>query len=245
MQTYLFIGGGLLILIVGLLAVSNVRLIHTIYLITQTSPYTQTGTGAGNILIVGDSTGYGTGVTNPKDSIAGRIGADFPHYRIDNQSHNGDTIAAAEARLGDITQTYDLILLQLGANDIIQKHTMTDIMSDVEALYEKLADHSDHIVMMSLGNIGAVPAFTGNTATAYTQQSVAYHTELEQFAKTRADFTYINLYEEPATDPFVQEPSIYIAADDVHPTAAGYAKWYDKLHPILTDIVSKKQAAQP
>lgn len=243
MQTYLVIGGGL-VLLVGILVVTNFRLIQTLYLITQTTPYTQSGTDAGNILIIGDSTGYGTGVKNPKDSIAGRIGSDFPKHRIENQSHNGDTIAAATNRIDEIDQSYELILLQLGANDIIQKRAIPDIVSDLAVLYEQIVVHTDQIVMMSLGDVGAVPAFTGDLAKTYSQQSAAYHTALAQFAAQRANFTYVNLYEDPATDPFVQEPAVYIAADGLHPSAAGYATWYTKLYPILTNILSGTRTTQ-
>lgn len=244
MQTYLVIGGGLAALLVSFLVVTNFRLIQTLYLITQTTPYTQLGTDTGNILIIGDSTGYGTGVKNPKDSIAGRIGSDYPKYRIENQSHNGDTIAAATDRIGEIDQSYELILLQLGANDILQKHSIDNIMSDLAVLYEKIAARADQIVMMSLGDVGAVPAFTGDLAKTYSQQSAAYHTALEQFAAQRANFTYVNLYEDPAADPFVQEPTVYIAADGLHPSADGYATWYAKLRPILTNILSGTRTSQ-
>jgi hypothetical protein len=64
----------------------------TLFLIARVTPYEQTGTGTGSIQFLGDSTGYGTGASSGKYSIARRVGADYPAYAIKNQSVNGRTI---------------------------------------------------------------------------------------------------------------------------------------------------------
>lgn len=210
------------------------RFVKTIFLIARVSPYEQAGTGAGRILVIGDSTGYGTGARRGADSVAGRMGADFPDYQIINASKNNDSLADAYERMSDtMTGQYDLILLQLGANDVIQQHDMSDITADVLKLYELLRPHTPHIVMVSAGNVGAAFAFEGQRAAELTELSRVYHAALAEFAEARADFTYVSLFDEPENDPFVAEPQVYLTMDGLHPSGAGYGLWYQKLAPVL------------
>lgn len=216
-----------------LVATEAGRFAKTIFLIARVTPYEQVGTGTGRILLVGDSTGYGTGATRGADSIAGLIGAEYSEFQIENRSKNGDTIGDALARVTDIEGQYDLIVVQLGGNDIIQERDLAQTLEDLNQLYERLQLHTRHLVMLSAGNVGAAFAFSGAKATALTAYSRTYHTALENFADSRPNFTYVNLFDEPADDPFVSEPKVYLAMDGLHPTSAGYALWYQKLASVV------------
>lgn len=212
---------------------TNVRFLHTLTLIAQTSPYEQAGEGAGRILVLGDSTGYGTGSTDPEQSIAGRLGADFPGYAIENRSVNGDTIADALVRARDVTGQYDLILLQLGGNDILQWRPVEQSVQDVQQLIELLSARADHLVMISAGDVGATTAFTGEQAEAYTEHTLAYHSALQALSERTEQFTYVSLYTPPADDPFIEQPGVYLARDGLHPSGAGYGVWYETLRPTV------------
>lgn len=239
MSWHWLIGVGVLVaVIVYTLQYTNVlRYAKSIILIAQTTPYEQTGTGVGKILVLGDSTGYGTGVTNAAESIAGRLGADFPQYTIINKSVNGDTIAAATERAKKLEGKYDLILLQLGANDVIQKNTVKAIVSDTEALRNILSRHTQQIVMMSSGNIGGAPAFTGTTAQEYLDFSRIFHATLEVYANAHTDFYYVHFFTEPDVDPFILKSDKYMAFDGLHPTGAGYGVWYETLYPVVEPLL--------
>jgi len=65
---------GLGILSVLLLATGWWRYVLTGYLIARVAPYEQPGGGAGSILFIGDSTGYGTGASRSDESVAGQLG---------------------------------------------------------------------------------------------------------------------------------------------------------------------------
>ena len=57
----------------------------------MTPPYEQKGSNTKSLLILGDSTGYGTGARCAKESIAGLMGATDPDIKITNISSNGRT----------------------------------------------------------------------------------------------------------------------------------------------------------
>ena len=102
----------------------TVRLIKTVVLIARVEPFERRLSAAPNILVLGDSTGYGTGATKAVDSIAGRIGAAFPKYSIINESKNGRNMEGLQEKVTQVSGTYELILLQIGGNDILQKRDL-------------------------------------------------------------------------------------------------------------------------
>ena len=116
---WVLVGIGLVITL--LFATGWGRYILTGYLIVRVTPYEQLGGGAGRILVIGDSTGYGTGAAHATDSIAGRLGTDYSAYAITNDSVNGRQIIGAAKVVAGLPDNdrYDLVLLQIGANDLI------------------------------------------------------------------------------------------------------------------------------
>jgi len=240
MHWYILLAGVVLMLIFSLYYTNALRYAKSLYLIAQITPYEQVGTSEKRILIIGDSTGYGTGARDQRETIAGRIGAEWPEFSITNKSVNGDTIASATDRVKNIDGQYDLILLQLGANDIIQKHPLADVLNDLEQLIAILTPHTKEIVMMSAGNVGGAPAFR-RVKEDYQYRSRQFHQALEEFAVTQPHFTYVHFYEDPAEDPFVLDPARYMALDGLHPTDAGYGLWYQTLAPVLKKILSAEE----
>jgi len=228
------------IAVIAYLVVDHGRFLKTIYLIARISPFEQAGTGAGSVLVIGDSTGYGTGATNKRATIAGRIGTDFTDYKITNWSVNGDTFADATKRVREqLLVEYDLILLQLGGNDILQKRSVVEIEKDARTLFELLDGHTDHIVLISSGNVGTAPAFSGEEAQMYTELTRDYHERMEQLAATHEQLTYVNLYQPPAEDPFSKQPDRYMAWDGLHPSDEGYGLWYASLAPVIKKHLTK------
>ncbi len=216
------------------------RLGATVLLIAKTQPYEQAGTSEGPyILIIGDSTGYGTGVTHKEHSVAGRLGTEYPNASIENQSINGQTIADAIKRFAPERQQYDLVLLQLGGNDILQKRSLEMVEEDVKALLKLLAGVTSEVVMISAGNVGAAPAFTGNEAATYETLSREYHAKLMTIMSENPRFTYISLFDEREVDPFVAEPNRYLASDGLHPSGEGYGLWYQKVAPAIQSALSR------
>ncbi len=229
----------LLLVIVGLLVVliwAGLKYGKVLVLILQTSPYTQDGNGQ-TLHVLGDSTGYGTGVRDAKDSIAGRIGQDYPSLRITNDSVNGRTIGELVPVVEKLSGRYDVILLQIGGNDVIQSRSASDVERELAAIFTKLKTHTDHVIMMSSGNVGGAAVFNETKATEMQQQTLLLR---EVFMKTSAahGVSYVDLYVEPEQDLFILEPERYLAMDGLHPSADGYGLWYEKLQPVVAGVLS-------
>jgi lysophospholipase L1-like esterase len=215
---------------------SNMRLLKTLYLIATVSPYEQVIPGASSILVLGDSTGYGTGAGKKEDSIAGRIGKDFPEHTIKNNSKNGRTIGELVPVVEKLTSQHELILLQIGGNDILQERDITIVEAELRQIIRLLGPHTSHVVMMSSGNVGGVAAFSGAEAEKFESLTRDFRTMFLTVA-SETGMTYVDMFLEPEVDIFIQEPKIYTSWDDLHPSSAGYGVWYQSVGPVLNELL--------
>lgn len=227
----ILIGVGIIVVV---LALTQLSLLKTLLLIAKVSPYEQKGTDGKSLLILGDSTGYGTGASESKYSIAGLIGSEYPTLTIINNSKNTRTIGELRSDIKNLEGTYDVILLQIGANDILQERPQDRVLEDLRVVLDALAPRTKKIVMISSSNVGGAARFKNDKKAAYFQeQSIDFGKAFLAFNAERPYFTYVDLYVAPEYDPFVLEPHIYTANDELHPTNAGYVIWYKTLKPVL------------
>lgn len=224
-----------------------VRLGKTLYLILRITPYEQTVTGSPVILVVGDSTGYGTGAEVGKDSIAGLIGSDYSAYSVVNRSKNGRTIGEAVEEMKKLPsdERYELIVLQMGSNDILQKRPLDVVRSDLSLLFAIALEHSDHVVMITCGNVGTASRFAGTKRALEYEQLTRLYREMVIPLAAESGVRYVDLFEEPGVDMFLREPKKYLSIDGLHPSSAGYAYWYERLQPALVSMLPRTPTTTP
>ena len=216
----------------------GMRTVYSLWLITQVEPYQQQVADAPTILVLGDSTAYGTGATQAADSIAGRIGAAYPSYSVRTQAKNGITVDSLQARIHDwvdFDTRYPLIVVQIGANDVRGDAAIASIISQVDKLVLTLQPVADEIVWLSSGNIGAATAVAPSAVSRLTERSRQFAVAAEQLADQYEAVAYVNLFREPDEDVFVADPSRYLAIDGLHPSSDGYAVWFSSLEPVLEE----------
>lgn len=181
------------------------------------------------ILVVGDSTGVGTGASRPPDSIAGRLYRDFPHSEVVNRAHNGARVEDVTRQLDhDDDRGFDIVLVQVGGNDILRFTDLNRLRGTIGDVLEEAGERGQHVIFISTGNVGLAPAFFPPLNWIYTERTrkvravfmeVAAHTGVE----------YVDLFKEKDEDPFLRDPNLYYAADYLHPGSEGYRLWYEEL----------------
>ena len=179
-----------------------------------------------SLLIVGDSTGVGTGASAPEASLAGLLGRTHPRLRIDNRARDGATFADVVRQL-DGTQRYDLVLIQAGGNDVIRMRSDDDVRADIDRATALARERSDRVVLMPAGNVGNAPFFFAPVSQLMTSRARRLHAFVRESA-TRHGAVVVNLFKEKAEDPFAQTPELN-AVDGLHPGDAGYRVWRDEL----------------
>lgn len=208
-------------------------------LIAHTAAFTASGNGL-QILIAGDSTAVGIGADSPNQSIAGRIHHDFPRSSITNLGQSGLTAAALSTKLKAISpdQPYDLVVLQIGGNDIVAGTKLPQLAADLSQALAHANRLSSRVILMTSGNVGAAPIFPHPLRPLYHRRTLkARQMFMEQ--ATQHHVHYVDLYYPPAEDPFLKDIPKFFAPDYFHPSGDGYGLWYQKLRPVLQNALSQ------
>lgn len=180
------------------------------------------------LLIIGDSTGVGVGA-KPEESIASLLSKDINATYVENHSVSGAKIEDMQDQLKMAERDrYEMILVQVGGNNIIARNSSKTSAEALKAVLEEAKAKSDEVVHLSAGNVGAAPAVPFFLRPYFHKLTLKYHEAFQKLADELGT-TYVNLYVEPKNDPFLKEPKKYLAKDGLHPTAEGYALWFDKI----------------
>ncbi|MFO1413630.1 MAG: SGNH/GDSL hydrolase family protein [Burkholderiales bacterium] len=184
---------------------------------------------AATVLVIGDSTGVGTGANRPEDSIAGLLAAQFPHAAIVNRARNGARTLDALLQVADAaTARYDLVLIHVGGNDVLRRTPLRALRPQVDALVARACRLADHVVVTTTPNVGLVPAFAPPESWWLTRRSREVCRLFEDAAR-RHGAHYVDFFHTKATDPFSREPRRFFAEDGLHPSTDCYRYVYEDL----------------
>lgn len=207
------------------------RITQSAELARQSEPFQASPAQAvATLLIVGDSTGVGTGASSPAQSLAGLIALEHPRLRIVNRAKDGAKfadIASQLVALGD--QRFDAILVLGGGNDVIRLTDQKALAQAVVRTAQLARDHGNLVVVMPSGNVGNAPFFFPPLSWLMSKRSRQLH-RLVREAATENGALYVNLYKDKADDPFAQRADELNAKDGLHPSDAGYRVWYSELN---------------
>ncbi len=188
--------------------------------------------GSPRILVMGDSTAVGTGTT-PEGSVAGHFGAAFPNASIANVSENGwkiDDVLAAFPRFEP--NSFDLVVLQIGANDIIRGTPEKDFETSLGALFDKATAAGKNVIALHSGNIGLAPMFHWPASSILSARTQRYR-EIYMRVAAEKGVAYVDLYKEETDDVMNNDVSTYYANDLLHLTDKGYGFWYGEIRKAM------------
>ncbi len=193
------------------------------------------------VLVAGDSTGVGTGAADPKFSTAGRLGADYPDAGIMNISENGLKLAELEEKLKEFTTNhpqpkYDLLLIQIGANDIVGQTSYKSIEKSIVAILDIAEKFASNTVVLTSGNVGASPVFRWPLSVYLRSRTVAVREIFLTAVQNRPSVSYVDLFRNPQDDIFLNDVERYYAIDLFHPSGDGYGVWYEEIKKEIEKI---------
>jgi len=186
-------------------------------------------------LFIGDSTALGTGAQSNTQSVAGYFGQAYPMAAIDNNSYNGRKIGQLVAEFPKPAGTiYDLIVIQIGGNDIMKFTPIEGIRRDMKRLIPEAKKIGRHVVIMHSGNVGLAPVFIWPFDWIMTHRSAMVRQIYINEAKNQ-NVLYIDLFTERNNDIFLTDIPKYYCPDHLHPSGEGYKWWYEKICKTLND----------
>lgn len=184
------------------------------------------------MLVLGDSTAAGVGAGSADTSLPALVAHEIGATHVENYAFSGALITDIPSELArSKLPTYDLILVQVGANDIIRFHSADKSAALLASELQALPQHKKLIVIVA-GNVGGASAIPWFLKAYYTRLTLSYHASFAK-AITEIGGTYVDLFTDPHQDPIVLEPKKYLAADGFHPSSLGYILWFEKMKAHL------------
>lgn len=188
----------------------------------------QRSEGTKRVLVVGDSTAVGVGVSMPEKSVGGLLAAEFPHVSVENRAVSGAKLADVIAQLASTDGNYDLVLIHAGANDVLYFSSKQTIKDCVTLLFEEAQKKSKNVVVLTAGNIGLAPILPWPLGYLITDRT-KYLRMLMMMEAEKTGAHYVDLYKERGQDPFEHDIARYYAPDGLHLSDEGYAHWYSEI----------------
>ncbi|MEA2701437.1 MAG: hypothetical protein QOE22_146 [Candidatus Parcubacteria bacterium] len=231
----------LLAILIGLVAIylfySGIRFLSLLNvskkLIEQATPFTQDSTDTSRaMLVLGDSTAVGVGASTVAESVPGRVAAHVGATKVENYGVSGALVEdlPAQAKRAALPR-YELILIQIGGNDMVRFHGAVESARLLGAVLEELPE-AGTVVVISAADVGAARIFPHFIRPFYSALNKRYHAAFADAAREHGAI-YVDLSEDPGSELFATDPATYFAPDSFHPSSAGYGLWFDAIRPSL------------
>jgi len=227
--------------VVGIYA-SRIRFSRGI--VARTQPAQQSPEGCRRVIVVaGDSTAFGVGAL-PAETTAGRIAAAFPHARVINVACSGANVGRVRDQLDSVdVERADMVLIHACANDVLEFRNVAKVEADLRAALGKAKSLSSNVVLMPGHDFSVAPFFLRIFSRLVNWQAQKVHAFVKRVT-TEMDVMFVDLYRDPAAEPFVREPRRYYCPDLLHPSGEGYAIWFAVLiaQVPLARFLAERQA---
>ncbi len=184
------------------------------------------------MLVLGDSTAVGVGADSSEESLAALVANHINASNVENYAVSGAYVGNLPDQIEKARAPhYALILIQVGANNIVRFSNASSTAEKLGKILETLPSASK-IVILTAGDVGGAPIWPQPLRPTYTKLTAEYN---DVFGKTAAaqGMIYVNLYEHPSRQIITEHPEIYLAADGFHPSSEGYLQWFEALKPNL------------
>jgi lysophospholipase L1-like esterase len=189
------------------------------------------------VLILGDSSAAGVGVSTQAEALSGQLTTLLAEqFTIAWQlwARNGFTSQNLHTVLDTNTaQPFDVVLISIGVNDITSGSTEDRWIKHQHALIEKLTQtfSAKHIVYSSLPPMHLFPALPNPLRWVLGMRAKQFNRALEQLIEQHPNCQLVQ------NDMPMQ--AHFIASDGFHPSATSYTLWAKQVSEIIKKRVSE------
>jgi lysophospholipase L1-like esterase len=185
-----------------------------------------------SLLAIGDSTVVGVGAENPKDSLPGRCSS-LLNASVENYAKSGAVVSDLLSQLAQAKRArYDLILVQIGGNDVIRLRSLTRTQKVLDDSLCAISARSTRVVLLLAGRIGKAPLFPRFIiGPLLISRAAALRARFIESAERRG-VLYVDLL--LPSKVFNTDPERYYAKDMLHLSGDGYGVWFAAVKDGIT-----------
>lgn len=204
-----------------------------------------------HLVVLGDSTAVGVGAERIQETYPWRIAG----FLADQFRVRLDVIGRSGARMFDLANEFvpkalaldpDLVLIGIGANDVVHGTSMRTVARLLDRAIKTLRGHGCHI-LVALGPRFDPPLLGRFLKRIIKARARTLNRTLTQVAG-RNNVTIVDMPGGLGTS-FADEPERYYCSDRYHPSAEGYALWAEVVKgPVgvaASIISSQPQSGRP
>ncbi len=181
------------------------------------------------ILVLGDSTGYGTGADKVEDTLLGRFAHDFPDVEVNNYAVNGSVTNNLIPQLGKVeNKKYNLTIISSGGNDTWKFTNLRHVERDLRIAIGKAQEITgNNIVLIIYNNNDSGPVFPFLVRYFILKRTKQIN---EIYMKVAQEF---GIQAVPVFLPGERCPANFFSRDGLHPSSEGYRIMYIRLWAAL------------
>ena len=191
------------------------------------------GTGP-RVVWLGDSTAFGEGASSAPGAVPSQVqdGLGIPDASLAVVAVSGARVADVLARQVPLVAGLhpDLVLISVGANDTIHFTGRGDFRHGYERLVRALPPGVP-VVLLGVPDMGAIARFAQPLRAMAGRRGRGLDAEVRRVAAVTGA-VYADIAG-PTGPAFRRDPRRYFAADDFHPSDAGYGLWADAVLKVL------------
>jgi lysophospholipase L1-like esterase len=179
-----------------------------------------------HLAILGDSSMYSAGATQPHLTIGGLMAADYPNASVETLAVNGAQVKDLPSQLANLQfERYEFVLVGVGGNDVVRFENFSNVERQLSEFLASASKVTDKIVLchsVNIGNIGFFPFPINRIFDRRTRQLSEMY---ERLAEQHKNVTYVNFYRPLHDDYYTKHTRAqFLAADGFH--ASDYANKY-------------------
>lgn len=223
------------IALIAIVCIETVRIVilsrRAVHSGKKTTPVAQVNAQATKrVLVIGDSTSYGTGALEKENSLVGRLAKDFPNIEIVNASENAMSMERLHEKLQTLKgEKFDMVMIHIGGIDMLSFTPSSKIHTLAKDIFSLTRDLSaQKVFLVSMNNPVSAPLFRFPVNHILDKRSKAL-TEVFADVCAQSSIDHIPLYVDNPDDPFHADPERYYAYDGIHPNDEGYGIVYEKI----------------
>ena len=182
---------------------------------------------------IGDSISAGVGASAPDATVPRLVAAELDRpVRLDVYASSGERVAGALRDqiplLEVMPEPPDVAVVEIGANDVTHLTDRDEFRGIYGQILERAsATGSGHVLALGIPAFGTAPRFLQPLRAVVGWLGRRLDAEVRA-AAAASGATYVDIAGETAA-PFAEDPDRYYAADDFHPSDAGYRLWAEAI----------------
>jgi lysophospholipase L1-like esterase len=196
----------------------------------------EVSSSSARLLVIGDSTSYGSGASQPSFSLVGRLAQDFPQFTIVNASENAMSLAQVRKKMETIStrERFDIIMIHVGGIDTLLFTPISIIQKELHQIFSLArAMGAQTVVLVSVNNVGSVPLFHFPFNHLFTHRSRLVSEACDKESLLN-DIVHVPLFSETAFEPLLRNGHQFFSVDGIHPNDEGYGVWYEKIRTTVS-----------